>query len=580
MVLSNVVSLILLVGFFAGMVGLFMVGFTQLTSVLIRRTGSFVRFLLRANVDGNADGAVARIRPFFRGLIAALATGSVVATTISVITSTDGAQREPGAPDEAGPHVLLGANLGGALACWVPALILFYGSTFAAGLLLMGFALVLRLYPTNHGVDRADLLTGVAILLISVDLLAGRISFIDTVPFSVAALSSGTAFPPAVFAAVTGLFLGLTLAAATRSTVATAIIVTALAVHRVIPLQMALFAVTAGNAAPGIAGFYASRPLGAAARSTAGRVIVTAALALFTGAILAFLLPFLMPPGSGPAFGDSPAVTATLLAAFHTLLHVLVVPLFALTHMPMDLIIHRIATSSGNTDGQAHPEPLAFIQPGYPESLDANLVLTRSALARMADRSYEMLMIVMNSTQVDDAIEEATDRVIDLRGQVKDMEEQILQPLSRSIQLPCSPAQADRIQQHQRIAQELSLVGDDCYKTIRLLARSYRKNLRFHQESRDELFGYTSRILDFLRYNADYLEGKIDQPDWEIANSMEETIDGLRDKLKKRSRKVLEKSDDADIRGELTFIDIVSHLEHVGDRCLNIAETVRRLSRS
>lgn len=207
-------------------------------------------------------------------------------------------------------------------------------------------------------------------------------------------------------------------------------------------------------------------------------------------------------------------------------------------------------------------------------SLEADLAGTQRDLAFMAGNAYEMLMVVLNFSQVPDGIDAAMDRTIALRNGIREREELIGIPLLRSIQKPCSPEQAQRIRTHQRIAQELSLIADDCYKAMRLLARSYRKSYRFHEESRDELFGFISQIMDFLRYHVDYLEGKIGAPQWELANTMEDAIDGVRDKLKKRTRRVLEKSDGPDIAGELAFIDIVSHLEHVGDRCLSIAEAV------
>lgn len=194
----------------------------------------------------------------------------------------------------------------------------------------------------------------------------------------------------------------------------------------------------------------------------------------------------------------------------------------------------------------------------------------------MAELSYDILMLVINATQVGDAIEQDTEKVVALREEIKGLETEIATALTRTVQLSCSREQAEWIQQQQRTAQQLSLIADDCYKTMRLLFRSHRKNYRFHQESRDELFDFTSQILDFLKYNSDYLEGKIDKPDWETANRMEERIDKGRDKLKQRVRKVLKKDDEVDVKAELVFIDIVSHLEHVGDRCLSIAESVRR----
>jgi len=67
------------------------------------------------------------------------------------------------------------------------------------------------------------------------------------------------------------------------------------------------------------------------------------------------------------------------------------------------------------------------------------------------------------------------------------------------------------------------------------------------------------------------LEGRIDHEDPELAASMEDLIDSARDKLRKRSRKTLEKKSREYTRGELAFLQAVSHLEHVGDRCMRIS---------
>lgn len=56
---------------------------------------------------------------------------------------------------------------------------------------------------------------------------------------------------------------------------------------------------------------------------------------------------------------------------------------------------------------------------------------------------------------------------------------------------------------------------------------------------------------------------------------MEQSIDRQRDKLRKRARKTLQKNRDADVKGELAFMDVVSYLEHVADRCNAISKLVR-----
>ena len=58
---------------------------------------------------------------------------------------------------------------------------------------------------------------------------------------------------------------------------------------------------------------------------------------------------------------------------------------------------------------------------------------------------------------------------------------------------------------------------------------------------------------------------------------MEDLIDEVRSRLKKRSRKFLEKNKNADPRGEFAFIQIVGYLEHIGDNCLKISRSAASL---
>ncbi|MFW5777223.1 MAG: PhoU domain-containing protein [Spirochaetota bacterium] len=75
------------------------------------------------------------------------------------------------------------------------------------------------------------------------------------------------------------------------------------------------------------------------------------------------------------------------------------------------------------------------------------------------------------------------------------------------------------------------------------------------ERTEQELFDYTRQVMEFLRYN-----------------------NAVREKLRKRSRRSIERNADTDVRGELIFIDIIRHLEHIGDNCLNMSEAVGELA--
>jgi phosphate:Na+ symporter len=65
----------------------------------------------------------------------------------------------------------------------------------------------------------------------------------------------------------------------------------------------------------------------------------------------------------------------------------------------------------------------------------------------------------------------------------------------------------------------------------------------------------------------------IDNEKLSEAYDLENKIDKTRKTLKKEVRKNIQSG--ADIKGELLYLDIVRHIERIGDYCLNIAQALR-----
>ena len=139
-----------------------------------------------------------------------------------------------------------------------------------------------------------------------------------------------------------------------------------------------------------------------------------------------------------------------------------------------------------------------------------------------------------------------------------------------------SVAQARGVSAKERITDELESVADSAYSVSVLIYRKVRKELTFHEHGREELKNYTQMVLTFLKYNSDFLCGRMaDAYDHERALEMENAIDSVRNKLRKATSQALAAG--GDVRGELIFIDIVRHLEHIGDYCLNISQSIAGL---
>lgn len=520
--------------FHLGLLSIFLAGLHFVSSAAVRGVGA--RF--RASLNDSDTTLSSHLRRLRGGFLFGASSGSTAAGIVQLVSHG----RSPGL------WSLLGISIGAALLPGIITLLTFATSLLEISLGIAAIALPFRAGGSYASMYQGKIFTGIALMLLPVALM-------HTGTFSVGMMT--VAFP--VLHPLPAWVAGVVVAAVLRSSAGPFVLALTLwQGNWVLPAGAAMFIAGSFFGVTAI-GFAATREIG----SRAQEVALHHAVIGCSAALIAVPLWFVVAPVVPSAVG-----IALLPLVAHILAGVVLLPLKIILD-PFLAGIQKRYHPQGVMDGSLHVLP-----PAMPESLDANLVLTGSALAIMADRAYEMLMHIINGTQGEDSIAEAGQRIQYLRSAVRTQEEEITRVLTSSVQLPCSRRQAEIIRQQQRVVQELALVGDDCFKAMRLIERSYRKDYRFHRESDDELFAFTAQILDFLRYIGQFLEGAITIPEWQVAHEMEEAIDHGRDRLRRRARKVIEKHDDADVRGELAFIDIIRHLEHVGDRCLAIAEAV------
>lgn len=423
-------------------------------------------------------------------------------------------------------------------------------STGLAAFVLLVLALPARQYGAATSSARSDIVMGAAFLLLGME-----IAF-HTGP----GLVRPAVFIPLPWPAAIG--AGLAIAALYRSSTGTIVLASALLASGMLAPTPAVLMALAGVPGAGLAFHLSTTRLQPGARVSSMVFLLLGTLSGLAGLLVWLIF-------TPPAVGVTPVV---MVLAGHAVSSV--VALIAPRHL-CRIAGRLLKTRASKQDTENTDDVLSMLTAPLPETLDANLTITRTALGTMAGTAYEILMVVINLSQLPEDAEDAHDRIMTLRQENHVQAERISTALTKSARLRCTGRQAREITRQQQIAGELALIGDDCYKASRMMTRSYRKNYTVHKESADELFAYTSHILDFLRYISDTLGGRIAQHDPGVATEMEQHIDQQRDKLKKRARKTLQKNRDADVKGELAFIDVVSYLEHVADRCNAIAGLVR-----
>ena len=67
----------------------------------------------------------------------------------------------------------------------------------------------------------------------------------------------------------------------------------------------------------------------------------------------------------------------------------------------------------------------------------------------------------------------------------------------------------------------------------------------------------------------EHIDSHITEEELSVARELEDKIDGFRKNLKRIARKRLEQG--ADVKSELLFIDLVRHIEKIGDYAFSIS---------
>jgi phosphate:Na+ symporter len=126
-----------------------------------------------------------------------------------------------------------------------------------------------------------------------------------------------------------------------------------------------------------------------------------------------------------------------------------------------------------------------------------------------------------------------------------------------------------------RVVTELENITDSCYNLAIILDRQQSKKQSLDPEEVKRLDPYTGLVRDFLILVQENAASGISEEGLKRAFQFEETINQSRVELKKLARKRLKAG--ADVKAELTFIDIVRHVEKIGDFAFSASEALREM---
>lgn len=133
----------------------------------------------------------------------------------------------------------------------------------------------------------------------------------------------------------------------------------------------------------------------------------------------------------------------------------------------------------------------------------------------------------------------------------------------------------DKIGIFLRIVTDFYNISDVCFTLAKKQQRAKKKNLSFKESELKLLEPYLALVSDFLSFVTIRIDKPISIEDLALAADYEKRVDESRQELKKLARKRIKGG--ADVKIELQFIDLIRHVEKIGDYAYSIAEALREI---
>jgi phosphate:Na+ symporter len=126
-----------------------------------------------------------------------------------------------------------------------------------------------------------------------------------------------------------------------------------------------------------------------------------------------------------------------------------------------------------------------------------------------------------------------------------------------------------------RIVADLENITDSCLNLGYLLERCEKKKMCFDAEELKNLEPYTQLVGESLAFVKANIDKPLSEEGLARALGFEQEVDASRTELKKLARRRLKAG--ADVKTELLFIDVIRHIEKIGDFAYSISESLREL---
>lgn len=545
-----------------GSLGLFLYGMKLLSEGLQKSAGNRMKAILNMMTKN-------RFISIMTGVIITVIIQSSSATTVMVVSFVNAGLMEL----VQAIGVILGANIGTTVTGWIVALLGFKMNISLLALTSIAFALPLLFSKRSRNRDKSDVLLGFGLLFLGLNSMSNSIPSLSDNPQALAFLATFNA--NTLWTNFLCLLVGLVVTVIIQSSSATTAIILTMGYNGWVGVEEGAAMILGAMIGTTITAYLASIGTSTTAKQAAWAHILFnvfgSSLALIFFRPLLTLVNWIVPGDIFILTGDALAqALPVFLAMFATVAAlsktILMFPFVA----PYARLIERLFPQKAEyEEGTYH---FRYIGAPFIDSPEIYMLAIRDEIKKMANLACTMLA---RYRSMFDTPNNAIDDLVDLMRRDEEYADQMQEQLSNFIvhllQDSQTTTNASSLNSLIRVMDELESVTDSCYALARLSQRRHKMGWNYEDEILKEMETFHLIVQEFLNYVRDRMDRTLTKAEMQKANEYEDQINALRADL---GNKVQDRLSEGvgDVKAELLILELIRHLEHIGDYCTNIAE--------
>ncbi|MHA7100070.1 Na/Pi cotransporter family protein [Roseivirga pacifica] len=542
-----------------GALGFFIYGMKVMSEGIQKAAGNKLRNILGTMTSNRYTGVLSGF------LITAIVQSSSATTVMTVSFVNAGLIT---LVESAG--VMMGANIGTTITAWLVSLLGFKVKVSAFALPLLAFAVPMMFSKKSNLKNWAEFMIGFSLLFMGLDALKGAVPDLKSNPEVLGFLAEYS--NPGLFTRLLFVAAGTLLTIIVQSSSA-AMSLTIVLCAQGLPIEIGAAMVLGENIGTTITAELASLVGNVHAKRSAK---IHSMFNIIGVTWMVILLPYFidMIHYVWPAPDVAEGADKFTLATFHTTFNALNVLIMIWFVPQLVRLAIKLVPSKSEEDEEFHLTYLG--SQGAPLTAEVSIVEAQQEANKFSKITMKMMDLLKQQLVEQDEAKRAKlrEKIAEYEEMTDEVEENIASFLVKVSEQSLTPEASVKVRSILSITTDLERIADIILRMSRDIYRGNKQKLKFSKTQHENIAKIFELIDQAFVVMTKHLEGTYGKVDISDAIDIEESINRMKSKLRKKHLKSTEKKE-YDVKSGIIYKDLFFGAEKIGDHIINISEAIR-----